>query len=78
MYAEQFKITATEVGFVQRLLRTYRNDLPACQGGPLVHPTVLAGVTTPFTVLAAGFASSLIVFTLEKIVYSVQNISQQE
>uniref|UniRef100_A0A182NBE7 Ionotropic receptor 75a N-terminal domain-containing protein n=1 Tax=Anopheles dirus TaxID=7168 RepID=A0A182NBE7_9DIPT len=55
MYAEQFKITltkATELGLVGRLLNTYWNDMPECQGGPLVHPVVLTGVSAPFSILA--------------------------
>ncbi|XP_061519115.1 ionotropic receptor 75a [Anopheles gambiae] len=79
MYAEQFKITltrATEIGLIKRLLKTYSSDQPTCLGGPLVHPVVLAGVTAPFTILAAGFVSSFVIFLLEKIIYSMKTMSQ--
>uniref|UniRef100_A0A182VU21 Ionotropic receptor 75a N-terminal domain-containing protein n=1 Tax=Anopheles minimus TaxID=112268 RepID=A0A182VU21_9DIPT len=55
MYTEQFKLTltrATELGIIGRLLKMYNNEKPTCQGGALVHPVVLSGVSIPFMVLA--------------------------
>ncbi|XP_058056419.1 uncharacterized protein LOC131207805 [Anopheles bellator] len=69
-FSEQFRLTllrAQGAGMLRRLLGMYRHDVPTCQHGPLVYSVVMAGVTTPFSVLAAGLICSTIVLLLENL-----------
>ncbi|XP_050072325.1 uncharacterized protein LOC126560408 [Anopheles maculipalpis] len=77
MYTEQFKLTLTrakELGIIRRLLGQCSNDIPTCQGGSLVHPVVLKGVTIPFGVLGGGLVASFALLVLEKFSNSMHKM----